>query len=83
MTEKSRQRYDYDFFLSRRGSVAEVAREVADVLIENGYKIIIQDYDFMLGDSVIERMHEGVKQARDLIILFSRDYERSPYCRSF
>jgi hypothetical protein len=81
MTDEYRQRYDYDFFLSRRGTVAEVAREVADVLTESGYKVIVQDYDFLLGDSVIERMHEGVKNARDLIILFSRDYEQSPYCR--
>src|SRR5947207_6132019 len=71
----------YDFFLSRRGSVAQIAREVADVLTESGYKIIVQDYDFVLGDSFIERMHEGVKNARDLIILFTRDYEQSPYTR--
>jgi hypothetical protein len=29
-----------DFFLSHRGSVAAVAREVADVLTERGYKVI-------------------------------------------
>ncbi len=81
MTAEYHQRYDYDFFLSRRGSTAEIAREVADVLTESGYKIIVQDYDFLLGDSVIEWMHEGVKNARDLIILFTRDYEQSPYCR--
>jgi hypothetical protein len=81
MTGEYRQRYTYDFFLSRRGSVAELAREVADVLTERGYKIIVQDYDFLSGDSVIERMHEGVKNARDLIILFTRDYELSSYCR--
>src|SRR6267378_326820 len=78
MTDEYRQQYDYDFFLSRRGSVAEIAREVADVLTESGYRVIVQDYDFLLGDSVIERMHEGVKNARDLIILFTRDYEQSP-----
>jgi hypothetical protein len=27
----------YDFFLSRRGSVAAIAREVTDVLTERGY----------------------------------------------
>jgi TIR domain len=70
---------EYDFFLSRRGSVAKIAEEVADVLRGRGYKIIVQDYDFRLGDSVIERMHDGVKNSRDLIILFSRDYEQSPY----
>jgi hypothetical protein len=55
-----------DFFLSRRGSVATVAREVADVLIENDYKVIVRDYDIPLGASFIEAMHEGVKNARDL-----------------
>ncbi len=71
----------YDFFLSRRGSVAEIAQEVADVLIEYGYRVIVQDYDFRSGDSVIERMHEGIKNSRDLIILYSSDYEKSPYTR--
>src|SRR5216684_2573536 len=81
MTAEYHQRYDYDFFLSRRGSTAEIAREVADVLTESGYKIIVQDYDFLLGDSVIEWMHEAVRDARDLIILLTRDYEQSPYTR--
>jgi hypothetical protein len=35
----------YDFFLSRRGSVATIAQEVADVLTEKGYKVFVQDYD--------------------------------------
>jgi TIR domain/Tetratricopeptide repeat/NB-ARC domain len=71
----------YDFFLSRRGSVAPIAREVADVLTEKGYKVCIQDYDFQLGASFVEGMHEAIKNSRDLIILFTHDYERSPYTR--
>ena len=35
----------YDFFLSRRDSVAAIAQEVADVLTEKGYKVFVQDYD--------------------------------------
>ena len=35
----------YDFFLSRRGSVAAIAQEVTDVLTEKGYKVFVQDYD--------------------------------------
>jgi TIR domain len=71
----------YDFFLSRRGSVATIAREVADVLTEKGYKVLVQDYDIQLGASFIEAMHEAVKNSRDLVILFTRDYEQSPYTR--
>jgi hypothetical protein len=71
----------FDFFLSRRGSVAAVAREVADVLIERGYKVVVQDYDFPLGSDFVEAMHETLKNSRDLVVLFTHDYESSPYTR--
>ena len=71
----------FDFFLSRRGSVEAVAQEVSDVLTAEGYRVIVQDYDIPLGASFIEAMHEAVKNSRDLIILFTGDYERSPYTR--
>src|SRR6201997_1260476 len=71
----------YDFFLSRRGSVATIAQEVADVLTEKGYRVFVQDYDIPLTANFIEEMHEAVKNARDLVVLFTRDYEQSPYTR--
>jgi tetratricopeptide (TPR) repeat protein len=61
--------------------VAAVAREVADVLTEKGYHVAVQDYDMLFGSSLIDAMHEGVKNSRDLIVLFTRDYEHSPYTR--
>ncbi len=71
----------FDFFLSRRGSVAATAQEVADVLAAANYKVFVQDYDIPLGASFVGAMHDGIKNARGLIILFSSDYERSPYTR--
>jgi TIR domain len=71
----------YDFFLSRRGSVAAIAREVTDVLTEKGYKVFVQDYDIPISANFIEEMHEAIKNARDLVVLFTRDYEQSPYTR--
>jgi hypothetical protein len=71
----------YDFFLSRRGSVAAIAREVTDVLTEKGYRVFVQDYDIPIAANLIEEMHEAIKNARDLVVLFTRDYEQSPYTR--
>jgi hypothetical protein len=71
----------YDFFLSRRGSVAPIAREVTDLLTEKGYRVLVQDYDIPLGASFVEAMHEAIINSRDLIILFTEDYLRSPYTR--
>jgi tetratricopeptide (TPR) repeat protein len=73
--------HQFDFFLSRRGSVAAVAREVADVLTEKGYKVLVQDYDIPLAASFVDALHDAVKNSRDLVILFTRDYEQSPYTR--
>jgi len=70
-----------DFFLSRRGSVAAVAREVEDVLAERGYKVVVQDYDIPITANFVEAMYEGIKNARDLVVLFTRDYKQSPYTR--
>jgi tetratricopeptide (TPR) repeat protein len=71
----------YDFFLSRRGSVAAIAQEVEQVLAEKGYSVLTQDYDIPLASSFIEKMHEGVINSRDLIVLFTHDYLQSPYTR--
>jgi TIR domain len=71
----------YDFFLSRRGSVAAIAQEVTDVLKEKGYRVRTQDYDIPITANFIEEMHEAVKNSRDLVVLFTRDYEQSPYTR--
>jgi tetratricopeptide (TPR) repeat protein len=71
----------YDFFLSRRGSVAAIAREVTDVLTEKGYQVFVQDYDIPIAANFIDEMHEAIKNARDLVVLFTRDYEQSPYTR--
>jgi tetratricopeptide (TPR) repeat protein len=71
----------YDFFLSRRGSVAAIAREVTDALTGKGYKVLVQDYDIPFGESFVEAMHEAIINSRDLIILFTKDYLRSPYTR--
>ena len=75
------ERRKSDFFLSRRGSVAEIAREVADVLTERGYTVIVQDYDIPLTANFVEAMHEAIKNSRDLVVLFTSDYETSPYTR--
>jgi tetratricopeptide (TPR) repeat protein len=71
----------YDFFLSRRGSVAAIAQEVTDVLTEKGYKVLVQDYDIPFAASFVEAMHEAIINSRDLIILFTEDYLQSPYTR--
>src|SRR5262249_49061445 len=44
-------------------------------------RVLVHDYDIPLGASFVEAMHEAIINSRDLIILFTEDYLRSPYTR--
>jgi hypothetical protein len=70
-----------DFFVSRRGSVSAVAQEVAGILRDSGYAVLVQDYDFPHGGDFVDTLHAAIKNSRDLIVLLSRDYEESYWTR--
>jgi hypothetical protein len=61
--------FPYDYFISRRGSVADVAREAAAVLQEAGCKVRVQDHDFTAGGSFVRGIGDALKQCRHLLIL--------------
>lgn len=71
----------YDYFVSRRGSVAAVAQEVADILDGADYKVKVQDYDFTSSSRFVLDIHDALKQCRDLLILHSQDYDTSFWTR--
>jgi hypothetical protein len=68
-----------DFFVSRRGATAAVAREVADILIAGGHTVLVQDYDILAGANFVAVMHDALKRCRHFIALLTRDYDVSPF----
>ena len=62
------------FFISRAGEDAEYAKWVAGVLEDEGYTTILQDLDFLPGDSFIHRMNEALTAAEQVIALLSPSY---------
>ena len=73
--------FQYDFFVSRRGTVAATAQEVADVLAGENYKVIVQDYDFAASAHFVLDIDKALKQARHLLILYSGDYDTNFWTR--
>lgn len=71
----------HDFFISRAGADAAVAREVADVLRHAGHTVRYQDEDIPADANFIERMSAFVEDCQHLVIILSPAYLRSPYCR--
>lgn len=68
-----------DYFVSRRGSAAAAAQEVADVLASAHYRVTIQDYDIPYGENFVAKMHEALKKARHFVALLTKDYDTAPF----
>jgi len=54
-----------------------VAQEVADILEAEGFRVIVQDYDFANGGQFVLDIDKALNQARHLLILYSHDYHSS------
>jgi tetratricopeptide (TPR) repeat protein len=67
--------FTYDFFVSRRGPVAAQAQQVADILIGEGYKVVVQDFDFASSGHFVLDIDRALKQSQHLLILYSHDYD--------
>ena len=70
-----------DFFISYATEQEYIAREVAGILAELGYKSIAQFKDFAQGNFVT-KMREGIAQTDRFIALQSKAYWNSDHCQS-
>lgn len=75
----SNETIQVDYFVSRRGADAAVAQEIANVLIDAGYTIVVQDFDIPHTANFIVAMHHALKRCRHLIVLLTRDYDQSDF----
>jgi hypothetical protein len=68
-----------DYFISRRGSAAAVAQEVADVLKAAGYSSFSQEYDVPHSANFVAAIHVALKRCRHFIALLTRDYDEAEW----
>jgi tetratricopeptide (TPR) repeat protein len=73
--------FAFDYFISRRGSAADIAVEVADVLEHSGFRVKIQDHDFSRGGDFIGDIHDALVSARHLFVLHTADYDENYWTR--
>jgi hypothetical protein len=73
--------FAYDYFISRRGSMADVAVEVATALERSGFRVKIQDYDFGRGGDFVGDIHDALVSARHLFVLHTADYDQNYWTR--
>jgi TIR domain len=72
-------RRGWDFFVSYTQADRAWAEWIAWVLEEDGYRVLIQAWDFVPGANWLQGMQEGTSEAERTIAVLSADYLQSVY----
>ena len=56
-----------------------MAEEVAQILLDEGYTVLVQDFDISYGQNFVASMHEALKRCRHLVVLLAKAYDASEY----
>jgi hypothetical protein len=71
-----------DFFISYSSDDRAWAEWIAWQLIQNGYEVVIQAWDFRPGTNFIEQMNTALAECKATIGVLSSAYLRSSYGRA-
>ena len=70
---------DWDFFVSYTQADRSWAEWIAWILEENGYRVLVQAWDFVPGTNWTQHMQDGTAHAARTIAVLSDDYLKSVY----
>lgn len=70
---------DKDFFISYQSHDQSWAEWVAWTLVENGYSVHVQAWDFRPGGNFVNEMQERIAKSKRIIALLSNEYLNSAY----
>lgn len=71
-----------DFFISYTSNDVDRATWIAELLEKNNYSVVIQEWDFKVGDNFISKINESLITCKKLIIILSKDYLNSKWCNA-
>ncbi len=66
-------------FISHRGKDEDLAEKLAEEIREKGYDVWLDQWNIEVGDSIVEKMNEGLANTRYLILCYSDAGVQSPW----
>jgi len=66
-------------FISHRRSDVSAAEKLADQIKSGGHQVWFDQWEIDIGDSILERMNEGLEGAAYLVLCYSSDGVMAPW----
>tara|TARA_R110002072_G_scaffold303141_1_gene495718 strand:- start:33644 stop:34105 length:462 start_codon:yes stop_codon:yes gene_type:complete len=80
-SQRDRTRFDYDVFLSHSHKDVQIVHPLAKRLREDGLKVWLDEWEIELGDSIPEKIGDGLERSRVLLMLLSENFDASDWTR--
>jgi hypothetical protein len=58
-------------FISHRMADADLARRLAEEIQRAGYRVWLDEWEILIGDSVVERINAGLENAKYVVVCYS------------
>lgn len=71
-----------DFFISRNGRDKAWAEWIASTLVDAGYSVVIQDWDFRPGGNFVLDMDRAIKDSEKTIVVLSDNFLNAEFTQS-
>ena len=66
-------------FISHRRSDVQQAEQLANEIRDAGHQVWLDEWNISLGDSIVERMNEGLEDATYVVVCYSSSGVMSPW----
>jgi hypothetical protein len=68
-------------FISYASEDRVSAKDIADVLKEKGLDVWYDEWELMVGDSIVERINQGIRESKYMIVVLSKNSVEKPWCK--
>ncbi len=75
------EQFKYDVFISHSSQDKPAVRELAERLRRDGLRVWFDEAEIKPGDAILRRIHEGLEQARTLVLMMSQHASASEWVR--
>ncbi|MGB5988385.1 MAG: toll/interleukin-1 receptor domain-containing protein [Marinifilaceae bacterium] len=72
---------DYKVFIAHASENKNSARKIAKNLTKNGYQAWFDEWEIKVGDSIVDKINDGIQDSSFMVVLFSKDSINKPWVK--
>jgi hypothetical protein len=72
---------NYKVFIAHASENKSSARKIAERLTKSGYQAWFDEWEIKVGDSIVDRINDGIQDSAFMVVLFSKDSVNKPWVK--